>query len=499
MALGYRRSFRSPRLSLVVIVAIGVLYSATLMLELGQSVVGSSHPLVELLVQVTMDVFPIVLMFIWAAELYAFGAAAMFYVGGVSLLALALLNAMTALLKTDAALMFVAVMPVLSVALLAYFREYTRARCCYPSASTAWQANGTHPTEEGLPFANQLAGVGYPDCSLVVPPDYEKTGRRFFLLTLMVSMACFAVLFGQIHALWTLLQDNGTMSLVVQMGTAAGTAVAGVLAILFVRFLWNRRCIELLKLLLLGTVLVALWLSSFSEGQWVFCYLLFLNITQKLVNLLIMISPFLVVEKSRYLWPWWLTCLSFELGKCVSQLVNSQPGSDLFMLGSIVPLAVLFVCTMATALLGDARHGAPVPLGGGVHDGSGIVGSASDTVEAPRSSSGEDRQLYCDESSIGSVPANFPWGQDAGQEEEARKRQVNRWRSACTKVSQEYGLTPREAEILLLLARGRTAATIAEALVIAPSTAKAHLRNIYAKLGVHTQQELIDLVESYIG
>ena len=59
-------------------------------------------------------------------------------------------------------------------------------------------------------------------------------------------------------------------------------------------------------------------------------------------------------------------------------------------------------------------------------------------------------------------------------------------------------LTAREAEILLLLARGRTAVTIAETLVIAPSTAKAHLRNIYAKLGVHTQQELIDLVESYI-
>lgn len=84
------------------------------------------------------------------------------------------------------------------------------------------------------------------------------------------------------------------------------------------------------------------------------------------------------------------------------------------------------------------------------------------------------------------------------QEEEARKRQVNRWRGACTKVSQGYGLTAREAEILLLLARGRTAVTIAETLVIAPSTAKAHLRNIYAKLGVHTQQELIDLVESYI-
>lgn len=75
---------------------------------------------------------------------------------------------------------------------------------------------------------------------------------------------------------------------------------------------------------------------------------------------------------------------------------------------------------------------------------------------------------------------------------------MNRLRTACNRVAAEYGLTARESEILLLLARGRTAATIAETLVITPSTAKTHLRNIYAKLDVHTQQELINLVEAWI-
>lgn len=57
------------------------------------------------------------------------------------------------------------------------------------------------------------------------------------------------------------------------------------------------------------------------------------------------------------------------------------------------------------------------------------------------------------------------------------------------------GLTVREREVLELLMRGRTGAYIAETLVISESTARGHVRRLYTKLGVHSRQELIDLVE----
>jgi DNA-binding CsgD family transcriptional regulator len=48
-------------------------------------------------------------------------------------------------------------------------------------------------------------------------------------------------------------------------------------------------------------------------------------------------------------------------------------------------------------------------------------------------------------------------------------------------------LTPREREILDLVAEGRTNAEIAERLWVSPLTVRKHLENIYAKLGVHTR------------
>ena len=49
------------------------------------------------------------------------------------------------------------------------------------------------------------------------------------------------------------------------------------------------------------------------------------------------------------------------------------------------------------------------------------------------------------------------------------------------------GLTPRERQILALVARGKTNAEIAELLWISPTTVRKHLENVYAKLGVRTR------------
>lgn len=66
---------------------------------------------------------------------------------------------------------------------------------------------------------------------------------------------------------------------------------------------------------------------------------------------------------------------------------------------------------------------------------------------------------------------------------------------ACTTLASEAKLTARETEVLALLARGRTIGYVADELVIAPNTAKGYVKNVYAKLGIHSRQELIDAVE----
>jgi DNA-binding CsgD family transcriptional regulator len=61
-------------------------------------------------------------------------------------------------------------------------------------------------------------------------------------------------------------------------------------------------------------------------------------------------------------------------------------------------------------------------------------------------------------------------------------------------LAQKHGLTNREKDILGYLARGRSSTYIGKELWLSPDTVRGHVKNIYAKLGVHSKQELIDLV-----
>lgn len=65
----------------------------------------------------------------------------------------------------------------------------------------------------------------------------------------------------------------------------------------------------------------------------------------------------------------------------------------------------------------------------------------------------------------------------------------------CDEVAAQHALSAREREVFCLLARGRNSRFIQDELVVSYNTVKAHVRHIYTKLGVHTQQELINMVE----
>lgn len=68
----------------------------------------------------------------------------------------------------------------------------------------------------------------------------------------------------------------------------------------------------------------------------------------------------------------------------------------------------------------------------------------------------------------------------------------DRVEARCQELALAHGLTEREADVLGLLARGNNTLRIQEALSITKNTLKYHTRHVYEKLGVHSQQELID-------
>ncbi len=65
-------------------------------------------------------------------------------------------------------------------------------------------------------------------------------------------------------------------------------------------------------------------------------------------------------------------------------------------------------------------------------------------------------------------------------------------RARCDVLADEHGLTNREKDILYLLAQGRDLAFICETLFLSKNTVKSYQKTIYAKLDVHSKQEIID-------
>lgn len=66
----------------------------------------------------------------------------------------------------------------------------------------------------------------------------------------------------------------------------------------------------------------------------------------------------------------------------------------------------------------------------------------------------------------------------------------------CNRAIEQFGLSQRESEILLLITRGRSIPYIAQRLHIANSTAKTHIHSMYKKMNTVDRQGMIDLIES---
>lgn len=91
------------------------------------------------------------------------------------------------------------------------------------------------------------------------------------------------------------------------------------------------------------------------------------------------------------------------------------------------------------------------------------------------------------ETGLSSLGASQPAAADEGDPDPVSVR--------CCQLRDEKGLSPREFEVLGLLARGRSSTYIAGELYVSRETVKVHIKHIYEKLGVHSRTELLDLFE----
>ncbi len=143
-----------------------------------------------------------------------------------------------------------------------------------------------------------------------------------------------------------------------------------------------------------------------------------------------------------------------------------------------VTVAMAFVVLMAAPLVFSGRALVTTleigPARGAGQDG----GDAGD--EGPQTDPGPDGAC---------VEPSDDGGDKAGG------RHGGAWSRKCNKIADTYALTDREREVLFLLAKGRTISYISDYLHVSFNTSKAHIRHVYIKTGVHTRQELLDLVE----
>lgn len=131
--------------------------------------------------------------------------------------------------------------------------------------------------------------------------------------------------------------------------------------------------------------------------------------------------------------------------------------------------------------------------------GDASEAGGADVQPARRDRAGRGDEDACDDASDAERADALSHAEAALAEataEQDAQRTAGRFKRKCSSVAERYLLSRKETEVLYLLAKGRKSAVIQECLYISEGTANTHMRHIYRKLDVHSQQELMDLVEA---
>lgn len=151
----------------------------------------------------------------------------------------------------------------------------------------------------------------------------------------------------------------------------------------------------------------------------------------------------------------------------------------------VVIMAVIYALSLAAVLVSRDRRRR-----------RGAEGAGEEVREAARGNLAGVEGAAAEGFAAGGVTGEAAAASTAEASSPAAPTDDAAFEARCARLAERGGLTEREAEILGYLARGRTNAYIATTLFVSENTVRSHVRNLYAKLDVHTRQQLIDLVEA---
>ena len=279
--------------------------------------------------------------------------------------------------------------------------------------------------------------------------DSEGFARDYPFWEYCISIALLEVLLIALHSTVMVTQDRGDASFVIQMTSGVGTLLAGALFYALLRYLQETEFLELFRILVLPLVLVALYVSALFGASGVPLYLIPLAVAYSILLLFVWTVPRNYRKGNA---PFVFTCIAYlsyragwALGVYGIMILPDRYG-DLLSTGIVLAVFSILLVSSAVRLLQFRRNSAQ------------RLNKAKEAVD---------------------LQANTDIA----------------FAEACSRVANRYQLTPREGEVLVLLARGRNARHIAEALIISDGTARTHIMHIYQKMELNSQQVLMDIVD----
>lgn len=467
---------------------------------------------IQFLGDLVFSLSPPVLIYFWLQRCMPFGKSFVIESFGMAAVTLGCLSILTIVLEHSVALILVTLLPLVGAALL-----------CAVEPAGAYGGAGTFaendPREhvgnisEGSAQAGArwsalraMGSLAHHDSENAESTSLSKLVRN--ALVRLVPFFCYALLFGSVHFSWLTHQDEASVGVWVQLGASVGTILCGLAALALSHIHWGRAFENIAHLLLTAFAIVALWLSTFLTSKYVFAYLVLLNIAQKLTFMLMLVFGFPFARTSPQRTSIWsVAYLSFFAGTCVSSFLGACTVTVLNIVcaGALAILLLVDIAGIAAlysmAPYEDSDRMADVGTEGVAPNRAGIAGFASgETGAGPSGTDGTHLNVEGTNGGMladGTSSVRSMDGGSATSRHEAQQpsNTFDQLPYTCHLIAVEYDLTRREEEILQLLVRGRTASRIAETLCITTATTRTHLRNIYAKLGVHSQQDILDMYE----